>query len=319
WSPYEFFKKIYDQIEFRGVLITTNYQFGTSYLQQCEKYRPDVTLLFLSEILAPQFFHEVIQERYPLIKIPKYPLPQQKAKIGEVIINANINEHAFYWDPTTKTKFYKLIESNLLPAGFLFIITPSPTGLTPEIINIHNQKIGNYLKANLKEANRFSDEEENTWYASIFCNQSEFFTSKNEAQLGIYYHQQALRFMPKNYTIFNALGADYAGVGNYKQAEIYFKKALDLAPDEITILKNLGQLYLDQKNYLKAIYYYQQYIKKDSKNPRVYYNLAFCYAKLNKPKEVREALKKVIMIDPKNKLAKSAQEKLSQLDKIGIK
>jgi len=309
WLPYEFFKHIYDQIEFKGVLITTNYQFGASYLQQCEKYRPDVTLLFLSEILAPQFFHEVTQERYPLIKVPKVS-PGQKAKLGETIINANIQNQAFYWDPTARAKFYKLVEANLVPVGFLFSITPSPSKLTAEVMNNHHQKIEADLKSIQKENLWIPDEEERLWFASIFCNQAEFFTRKNEKKLGIKYHHWALNFMPENYTILNALGADYAGIGNFKRAEFYLKKALQLAPAETTILKNLGQLYLDNKNYPQAIYYYQKYLSYDSKNPQVYYNLAFCYTKINKMKEAQEALQKIIQLDPQSELAKKIKGKL---------
>ena len=119
WSSYGFFKYLHDQIEFRGVLVNTIYYFGTSYLQQCENYRQDVTNLFLSEILNPRLFNTVTAKRYPSIKIPKV----EGSRIGEAIMNANIMNHSFYWEPTLRKS--RMVKKYLQPDGLLFHITPS--------------------------------------------------------------------------------------------------------------------------------------------------------------------------------------------------
>jgi hypothetical protein len=71
WTPFYFHQYLLDQIEFKGVLVSSFYHFGIGYLQQCENYRPDITDLFLSEIISPDVFNKVSQKRYPLIKIPR--------------------------------------------------------------------------------------------------------------------------------------------------------------------------------------------------------------------------------------------------------
>ncbi len=309
WVPHNFFKSIYDQMDFKGVIIVSIYQFGTSYLQQCEKYRPDVTNLFLSEILAPQFFNTVTRERYPLIKIS----PAAGARIGGGIINANIKDHAFYWDPTARNKYYKLVESNLLPDGFLFSITPSPCAISSVAINNHTKKIEEYIKTVFCETFRCRDEEENLWYASILSNQSVFFTGKKENLIGITYRKLAHKLVPENVSILNALGADYAHIGNFKQAEIYFKKALDIASHEITTLRNLGQLYLDTRDYQQAIFYYQKLLKEKPDTPQVFFKMGFCYEKIGKMEEARQSFRKVILLRPKSAIAKRAEERLSHI------
>jgi tetratricopeptide (TPR) repeat protein len=307
WTPFYFHQYLLDQIEFKGVLVSSFYHFGIGYLQQCENYRPDITDLFLSEIISPDVFNKVSQKRYPLIKIPRV----EGQKIGEAIINANIKTNAFYWDPAS---FNYLVKQNIQPDGFLFSLTPSPQPISQEKINSHLEKMTKFFNDQSAGFAQISDPEEVFYYTLILINYSKYFLDNKKQFLALSYLKMADHLDPDNALVLNGFGSVYATLGNVLTAEGYFKKALDIDPDEITIVQNLGQLYLDIKNYQQSILYYQKYLAKNKKNPQIYYNMAICFSKIGKMKEAREALQKAIILDPESILAKNAKEKLSQIN-----
>jgi len=272
WTPFYFHKYLLDQIEFRGVLVSTLYQFGTSYLQQCENYRSDITNLFLSEIISPDVFNKVSQKRYPLIKIPHV----EGLHVGEAIINSNIKNKAFYWDPSS---FNYLVKKNIQPEGFLFSITPSPQPMSQEKINSHINKMMAFFNNKSFGFAQISDSEEIYYYILILMNYSKFFLENNEYPLAISYLNAANRFSPENSHVLNGLGSVYVTIGKFKTAEYYFKKALNIDPSETIIIQNLGQLYLDNGKYQQAIFYFQKFLREKPDSPQIFLNMGICYEK----------------------------------------
>ena len=120
WNAYNFSEYLLNQIEYKACLMSINTYFGTSYVQQCENYRLDITNFLITDILAPKLFNHVTQNRFPLVMVP----PINSPSIGEAIINMNIKNNRFYWEPIKR--FNNRVEANLQPDGFLFYITPSP-------------------------------------------------------------------------------------------------------------------------------------------------------------------------------------------------
>ena len=306
WTPFYFHKYILDQIEFKGVLVSSLYQFGTSYLQQCENYRLDITNLFLSEIFRADVFNKVSQKRYPLIKIPQVEGP----KVGEAIINSNIKSKAFYWDPTS---FYFPAKNNLQPEGFLFSITPSPQPISQEKISAHIKKMGAFFNNTSLRLPFHTDPEEIYFYTIILLYYSKFFLENKEYPLAFSYLNAANRFSPENSYVFNGLGSFYATIGNFKTAEHYFKKALNIAPSEPIINHNLGKLYFDNEKYQPAIFYFQKLLREKPNTPLVFFNMGICYEKIGKIEEARNSFQKVILLSPKSDTAKRAKEQLAQI------
>ncbi len=139
WNVYNFYRYLLNQIEYKGCLISSNTYTGTSYMQQCENYRLDITNFSVSDIFAPQFFNQVTQHRFPLVMIP----PINNSSIGEAIINMNIKNNRFYWEPFRR--FNKVVEANLQPDGLLFNITPSPQPISQKSIKIHINKMRDFF------------------------------------------------------------------------------------------------------------------------------------------------------------------------------
>jgi len=308
WSPYNFHHYLYDQIEFRGVLVSTLYSFGIAYLQQCENYRLDMTSLFLSEILGPHVFNTVTPERYPLLRIPSV----KGDKLGEAIINTNIKNHPFYWDPSSKNT--SVVKKNIQPQGFLYRMTPSPRPISLETKKEHIRELEDFFNNNPSVSSYYDDPEENDLYSHILQTYSLFFSDRAEYPLVITHLKAASRLTPKNVSVLNGLGSAYAAIKSFGKAENYFKKAEKIYPSDITTLQNLGQVYLDTEQYPEALYYYEKLLKKDPENLKALMGMGIYYEKNKDIDKARDTFQEVIRLRPKSSLATRAQKRLSLIN-----
>ncbi len=287
--------------------MSTNTYFGTTFMQQCENYRLDITNFLLTEILRPQLYNQVTQNRFPLVMIP----PIKSPSIGEAIINMNIKNNRFYWEPMRR--FNHIVEPNLQPDGLLFYITASPQPISQESKKIHINKIKDFFNNKILGFSQPRDMEEKKMYSLLLENSSAIFFNKKEYPLAIQHLQAAERLTPDDVEVLNALGAVYAAMGLFDEAEISLKKALDMSPSHILTLQNLGQLYLDIQQYDRALPIFKKILKKDPKNLKVHFNIGVCYEKTGKIETARKFFKQVITLNPKSDLAETAREKLALL------
>jgi tetratricopeptide (TPR) repeat protein len=276
-------------------------------MQQCENYRPDITDFLVTEILAPQLYNHVTQNRFPLVMIP----PINNPSIGEAIINMNIKNNRFYWEPIRR--FNHIVAANLQPDGFLFYITPSPQPISQKSKKLHINKIRDFFNNKILGFSQPRDMEEKKMYSLLLENSSAVFFNKKEYPLAIQHLQAAERLTPDDVEVMNALGAVYAAMGLFDKAEINLKKALGIFPSHILTLQNLGQLYLDIQQYDMALPIYKKILKKDPKNLKANFGLGLCYEKIGNLDKANDLFQKVITLSPKDPLATEAREKLSHI------
>jgi len=307
WNSYNFYHYLLKQIEYKACLMSINTYFGTSYVQQCENYRLDITNFLTTDILAPQIFNQVTQNRFPLVMIP----PIKSPSIGEAIINMNIKNNRFYWEPIRR--FNHIVEANLQPDGLLFYITASPQPISQESKKIHINKLKDFFNNNILGFSQPSDMEEKKMYCCLLENSSAIFFNKKEYPLAIHNLRAAEMLIPDDVAQMNALGAGYAAMGIFDQAEIYLKKTLDIFSSDILTLQNLGQLYRDIQQYDMALPIYKKILKKDPKNLKAHFGLGICYEKIGNLDKAHDSFQKVITLSPKDPLATEARKKLSLL------
>lgn len=307
WNSYNFSQYLLNQVEYKGCLMSANTYFGTTFMQQSENYRLDITNFLLSEILKPQIYNQVTQNRFPLVMIP----PIKNSSIGEAIINLNLKNHRFYWEPMRR--YNAIVEANLQPDGFLFYITPSPQPISQKSIKIHIKKIRDFFNNKILGFSQLRDREEKKIYSILLENCSQIFFNKKEYPLAIQHLQAAERLTPDDVEVMNALGAVYAAMGLFDKAEISLKKALNMSPSHISTLQNLGQLYLDIQQYDKAFPIFKKILKKDPENLKVHFNIGVCYEKTGEITKARKFFKQVITLDPKSNLSETARKKLALL------
>jgi tetratricopeptide (TPR) repeat protein len=276
-------------------------------VQQCENYRLDITNFFTSDILAPKLFNQVTQNRFPLVMVPHINSPS----IGEALINMNIKNSPFYWEPYQK--FNHIVEANLQPYGFLFYITPSPQPISQESKRAHINKLRDFFNNKILGFAQPTDREEKKMYSFLLANSSAIFLKKKEYLLAIPQLQAAERLTPDDVDLINALGAVYSEMGLFDKAKMYFKKALDIFPSHILTLQNLGQLYLDIQQYNRALPIFKKILKNDPKNFKAHFNIGICYEKSGKIERARNSFKQVVTLNPESDLSKTAREKLALL------
>jgi tetratricopeptide (TPR) repeat protein len=305
WSPYQFFDHVFKEVDYRGVLMNTLYYFGTSYLQQAENSRLDITNLFLSEVFSPHVFNYVTPQRYPLIEVP----PIQGHALGEALIKANIGRRTFYWEPHAKKD--RWVRDNLLPYGILFRITPSPSKLLAESKDLHMAKLETFLDEYNPSFSEYSDYEENYLYSLILEALAKYFCRYQDYQMAIKHLLVAIRLTPNSVALLNGIGVAYANVGLFSQASEHFQSALAVNPLSPTTLRNLGRVALDTNQYSQAIDYYKRSVKVEPTNVEGYYLLARCYEEVGNIQAAQEAYCNVIRLAPGTSFADQAHERLS--------
>lgn len=111
---------------------------------------------------------------------------------------------------------------------------------------------------------------------------------------------QAVKFLPKNASIWNNLGLAFLNKDEPKRAEEAWKKTLALDSSFTDAHTNLGALYLQQKRYKEAEYEFKEAGKDLSylKMHQVNFNLALLYLQQRKNLNAEQQLKLAVQAEP---------------------
>ena len=160
-------------------------------------------------------------------------------------------------------------------------------------------------------------------------------------------YEQALTANPALAEVYGDIGSIYAEQGKYPEAAAAFKKLLEAKPDNQEAKLELATLYLQQKNVDEAkallggsslesitnpytlynlgvgfynaqqtdeaIRYWEKAVTLDTKMTDAWLQLGFAYYAAGNTAKAKEALQKVIELEPGSENAKSAQEFLTSM------
>jgi len=126
------------------------------------------------------------------------------------------------------------------------------------------------------------------------------------------YFERALSFYGENGAILNSYGVVTAHLGEDESARDSFEKAVQIDPKFLDAQKNLAEIYIATEEYEKGIEIYQKILKEHGDDIESLLNIARLYFEIGDVESTRFILEKVLGIDPKNKFAKDALEKLSE-------
>ena len=307
WSPYLFFKQLFDSIDARGILISKFYYFGTTYLQQCENYRADITNMNLNDFLSTQLFSPLDSSKYPLIQIP----PKTKPCSLTEIINANYEKQPFYFEPSWD--IVRRINKNLKPEGILLSISSSPYHLTADSESFNLQRTRNFFARLTPDFDRYNDFEERDLYGQTLESLGIFFYKNLKAyNLSIAYLALAYELDPHVVNVLNGLSSCYLKIIRYPEAERYAKEALDIQPSNSVTLDILGQIYLETGRYASALWCYQKALETDPHNREAYFGIGRYFTKVGNTNQAHEAFQKVINLSSTNDaLALAAKKEIT--------
>jgi tetratricopeptide (TPR) repeat protein len=105
----------------------------------------------------------------------------------------------------------------------------------------------------------------------------------------LHYWNRILASDPDNKVILTRAGDAYRSMGEYDDAEVSYKKALNIEFDAYAIL-GLALIYKQKGKYQEAIESLEGLLKNDTKNSRLYLEIADCYIRLDLKKKAFEVL-----------------------------
>jgi len=111
----------------------------------------------------------------------------------------------------------------------------------------------------------------------------------NQQFRSVEYWNRILEIDPKNKVILTRAGDAYRNTGDYKTATEYYNKAMDIDFDVYAAL-GLALISKGEGNYEEAATRLEALIRDDSKNYRLYIDLADCYVKLNNKQKAIDVL-----------------------------
>ncbi|MCX8117532.1 MAG: tetratricopeptide repeat protein [Desulfobacterota bacterium] len=116
--------------------------------------------------------------------------------------------------------------------------------------------------------------------------------------------EKVLLEFPNNALVHNDLGVLYYRTGDLQRAMKYFELAITLDPWNYDFKKNLADLSLELHHYPQAIKLYQEILAKSSEQTDDYLKVGYCYLQLGSLSKASYYFKKVLELDPENKIAK---------------
>ena len=133
----------------------------------------------------------------------------------------------------------------------------------------------------------------------------------NQQYKSIEYWNKILSLDPKNKVILTRAGDAYRTTGNYKEAKEYYNKALEIDFDIYAAI-GLALICKGEGNYEDASRRFENLIKNDSRNPRLYMDLADCYVLMNRKNDAVKLLENFVKVDNRNPAVRNMYEKLTR-------
>jgi tetratricopeptide (TPR) repeat protein len=124
--------------------------------------------------------------------------------------------------------------------------------------------------------------------------------------------RKAIQANPKFANAYINLGNGQGSLGDVKGAFGSFTKARDLEPANPLPVYSLGVLAEQQEKFLEASQYYKRSVEIDPKFENGYFNLAAVYANMKRFTEAKDALTKLLELNPN---AQDAKDMLRQLER----
>ena len=133
----------------------------------------------------------------------------------------------------------------------------------------------------------------------------------NQQFKSIEYWQKILEIDPKNKVILTRTGDAYRTTGNYEEAKNYYNRALEIDFDIYAAI-GLALICKGEGKIEEAITRFTNLIKNDTRNSRLYIDLAECYLQVNKRADAIRVLENYLRIDGRNLSVKNLYSKIQR-------
>ncbi len=147
-------------------------------------------------------------------------------------------------------------------------------------------------------------------YATALENMGNIYRRQKSFDKAQEFLDQALAIQPDDPEINYSLGMLYAQQGRMQHASDYLQRAIELRPDYPEARNNLGVLFVRAQDYGKAEEQFKTCIDVAPNFDQAYLNLARLYALRGDKAQARDALQRLLALQPQNTTARQALEML---------
>ncbi len=300
WTPERPDKSVLLNMGNNGIVFARNSHFNFSYLQAVANIRPDVTVISSMAFLHSELFFEISPERFPLVTIPEVDFKD----LGPAFLGANIDSHPIYWEPDSLNDH--LVQSYLSLDGAFFRILDPPRPVTESLLNDYRERLSDFFDP--MQLSR--DRNELEFYENRFLNLGAYLLKQGQYEIALQHFQVADMMLPNNYNTLSLLGAAYAQLKHFDEAEFHFMKGLSLNSDFLDAQRNLGVLYLSEMRYKEAEMALLKAKQLQENDAETNYQLGLLYAQTGEDRQAISYFEKALKEDSKHKDARQGLETL---------
>ncbi len=305
WNMRMIMKDSVDDLPSGSVIFTNNSLFALNYLQQIEGYRPDLSILHQSSILAPEWFTKMEASNFPNIILPNTPSEKigHAPLFGSALLTENIGAHPIFWEPTSRWNY--LVSKYLIPGRYFFRISPtSSKEVNPFLVSetfTQSEKMA--LLQNIKA------EPERGFYADLFSAKGAFFLDEGLYEDALPHLELAVAFLPEA-DYLNLLAVNYARLNDSQMAETLFLQAIAKNPYRIETILNIAEMYAAVGKLEKAEPYFNQILASQPQHLRSLFVLGKIKVANGKKQEALNYFRRVLEIDTHHADASAEIEQL---------
>lgn len=126
--------------------------------------------------------------------------------------------------------------------------------------------------------------------------------------------EEKSREEPSNAGNWTRLGRAYAEIGNYQDAKNSLLNALSLRPRSLELQNDVAYVCIFLNEYQESISRFRSILNEDATFLKGWLNLGLAYARTGQTTEAKEALQKVLSLDPENPQARDLLARIDDRD-----
>lgn len=277
-----------------SVLLTELLWYPFRYLQDVERWRDDVTIITISDILRPEYFNMLTHDRFPHLLLPSL-LPEGEVWLSYLrqLIALNLRRFPVYVEPDDR--FNEYLYPYLEPEGFLLRATTERQDvLSQQVVDDYQKRLQQVMETEINRLSFFEDPNSPEYYSHFLVSIADYLALKSRTIEAIQLLNLALTLKPDDQSIFVRLGYYHMVTGHSEKAEELLLKAITTDPRDKYGHIHLGFLYLNQKKPEKAARLFQTALELDKDDADAHHGMGLYYEKVKKytnaQREVETAL-----------------------------
>jgi len=273
--------------------VTVNW-FPMRYLQDVEGMRPDVTILLASDLMVPDQFNPVTQQRFPRLRFP--PMVPESHRWDDYfrrVLSENVGRAPIYWEPLS------FLSGNvgvyLRPWRYLWRFDSKPIErLSPTEAAEYLDELRAFLKSEFTMGGVRGDPEAVRYHAYHLRACAEALEILKRPQEAAVLFELVLRIEGETGLVLNDLGRVYTKVGRTRDAYRMFRRAQTISPGNPVPILNRAMLDMSRGRLSEARSSIEQALSIDRSVPDTWYQLSVLERKTGRSAQARDALRRAL-------------------------